>query len=153
MCGRPREHGWATPGQQGDRPTLSFPSSSQGAHCGWGLPGPGKPQQTAHSLPVSCHVFVFTAAPSARLFQRAKGSVCEKNVAERQEAAAPGSPGSLTATQLAKTSQTPRRVTQRPRGQGHRLRDTLHPHPPDGPAPPWARALPRVLKASARLAA
>lgn len=34
-----------------------------------GVLGPGRPQKTAHSPLVSCRVFVFTAAPPARLFQ------------------------------------------------------------------------------------
>lgn len=89
------------------------------------------PQETGHSRAGSCHVCVFTAAPPARLFQGAKESVClRKRMWQRgrrrwphRYRAHPNQPDT-------------RSVTQRLRGQGHGLRDTLHPHPPDGPAPP-----------------
>lgn len=112
---------------------------------------PENRSQPSSQLPCVC----FHSCSSCSAVPVSKG-IClseKKNVAERQEAAVPGSPGSLTATEHAKTCQTLRRVTQRPRGQGHRLRDTLHSYPPDDPALPCARTLPRVLTASARLAA
>lgn len=107
--------------------------------------------QPSSQLPCVCfHSCSFCSAVPGSEGIRLRKRMWQRGRRRRPQAARAAS---QRRSELAKTSQTPRRVTQRPRGQGHGLRGTLHPHPLGGPAPPWPRALPRVPKASARLAA
>ena len=92
--------------------------------------GSSRPRQTPENSPqpssqLPCVCFYSWSSRSAVPVSKGICLSEKKNVAEKAGDGPGAAPTDSAATELAKSSQTPRRVTQRPRGQGHGLRDTL----------------------------
>lgn len=117
------------------------------------LPGNAGPKQAPENrphpssqLPCVC----FHSCSSCSTVPVSKGICLRKRMWQRG-----GRQRAQAASQLQSSPGAARRAGESPKDLKAkvRLRDTLHLHSPDGPAFPWARTLPRVFTASARLAA